>query len=439
MSSLTSATPCGRNELLGWINTLCGAEYPTIEALRDGAGYCTVIEAAAIRFQRNCAAAGFPDWNNATEKAVVAKRLLSRVDWSATSHVYEVVDPGQDTAFYRHICLKNLSVLQRMIRECLIPDYSTEIHPDRLASGKLQDHLHFLSWLWNYIRKILTGYTKSEILKKALGRTSVVEGVKTNRAMKLLQEKRIGVSQRGNTGIERTSPPLISPRGRTGMGAVNPRSSRSSTGTAGDTRTNVSQGTSPPTTASHSPRERRRNEITKSGSPPTQNCFPLPSKDNSPENVYLPYPNSSSGTESQSIPHSSFSNTHTMKAYLRKNEENIDYILVPSSFKDRAVELRKLVEELEQLVLREHNDYQNSITSSSHKNDNGTAEEKDNDSTQIPRIPSLVSLGKLLEERDALAQIYEKIENTYQSAVKRWISTPLVMHLGAVLYPPRKL
>lgn len=439
MSLLSTSTPSGRNELLGWLNTLCGSEYPTIEALRDGAGYCTVIEAAASRLERNCSAAGFPELYGATQKALIAKKLLSRVDWSATSHVYEVVDPAQDSAFFQSICLKNVRILQRMVRECVLPDCSTEIHPDRLALGKLQDHLHFLSWLWNYIKKILSGYSKSEILRKAAGRTNLVEGVRSNRAMMLLQEKRIGVPLKDNSRVKSNSPPLVSPRRTAGMVSGNSRSLLSSKEAVVSSSKKNRKEISSPIPSSISPRQVRpfEKEVRRSSSSPS--CYSSSSKKVSPEHGRVPYRDLSRGSEERSTPRTTLRKTNNPKINLGKDEVNTEFVVIPSVFKNRAVEIRKLVEELEELVLVEHEEYQNSISPPLQEKVDEALTGSHDDKEKMPRIPSLVSLVGLLEERDRLVRMYTDIEKMYHSKIRSGISTPLLMNIGAVLYPPQKL
>lgn len=432
-------TPCGRNELLGWINTLCGAEYPALEALRDGAGYCTVIEAATNRVKRNCAAAGFADLNGASARATTAKMLLNKVDWSATSHVYEVVDPAQDSTHDHYICFKNICLLQRMLRECVFPEYSTEIEPDRLASGKLQDHLHFLSWLYNYIKKVLTAFSKTEILRKAGDRTSTVEGVKRNRAMILLREKRLGFSQK-DSGVGEPSPsPFISSKTRSGNTPEAIRSAPRGGERALDSSKSDKNRISASTNIPYSPREDRLVEEKKSRSPASSSFCSGSAEELPQEKEYLPNRNSPScGDEGKGL-HCGPSITRTQRGVSERLERNVDCVMLPSTFKDSFIEIRRLVEDLEHAVLLDHNEYQSCIAPPSHGREDEILTDAHDGDHNAHRIPSLFSLGKLLEERDALKKIYAEIEEVYQSTLKRGISTPLLMHVGSVLYPPRKL
>jgi len=38
------ATKLGRNELLNWVNSVTQSDYPKIESLSDGIGFCQVID-----------------------------------------------------------------------------------------------------------------------------------------------------------------------------------------------------------------------------------------------------------------------------------------------------------------------------------------------------------------------------------------------------------
>lgn len=437
--SYFETTPCGRNELLGWINTLCGAEYPALEALRDGAGYCTVVEAATNRVKRNCAAAGFPELNGASARATTAKILLNKVDWSATSHVYEVVDPAQDSTHDHYICLKNICLLQRMLRECVFPEYSTEIEPDRLASGKLQDHLHFLSWLYNYIKKVLTAFSNTEILRRAGDRPSTVEGVKGNRAMILLREKRLGFSQKDSGVGEPSSSPLISSKMRSVNSPEVLRSVSRGGGRALDSSKSDKNRISASTISPYSSREDCPMEKQKSRSPASSSFRSSPTEELPQEKEYLPNQNSPSCSDERKGLHSNPSKSRTQRGVSERLERNADCVTLPSTFKDSFIEIRRLVEDLERAVLLDHDEYQSCIAPPSQGREDEILADAHDDVHVVHRIPSLIFLGKLLEERDALGKIYAEIEEVYQSTLKRGISTPLLMHVGSVLYPPQKL
>lgn len=381
------AVPCGRNELLEWINHLCGAEYPSVESFRDGAAYCTVIEAGASRLGKNFSSAGFPDWNGAVEKAAKAKSYLNQVDWSATAHVYEYADPAQDTAHVRDVCNKNMKVLQKMLGFCVFSEFSIEINPDRLAGGKLQEHVQFLSWLCNFIRKILTYYTRSKIVKRGSGTTRSVEGVRKNRAMLLLEEKRYEES-----GFAAASDQPISRAPLTARGAKKVPMPLFSA-------------------EEDTPRKRQIRD-----SAPVHSSIQPQNRAKSVD---------SSVVRSRDLPR--HVDPCTSRSSLRGGER---CWVIPETHKNSLIELRGCVEEIEEIVLLQHQSYQQSIVPLP---DHST-EIKDTSQSR-ERIISLTDLGKLLEERDSLALVYSEVEEIYRSHSQRGVVTPLLMHIGAVLYP----
>lgn len=456
MPALPPTIPCGRSELLAWVNQLCKSEYPTVEALRDGAAYCTIIEAGVSRIGKNCAAAGFPDYNGATQKAEKCKGLLSKVDWSATAHVYEATDPGQDTAQISAVCLKNMTLLQQMIRLCVFREISIEIHPPRLSSGKLQEHLQFLTWLCGFIKKVLTQYTRTEISRKNDPLLHSVEGVKLNRAMMLLEEKRLGkpvlsrhtVASDNRTGqrvlpsssvTTRISRVERSPAQR----AIScpPSSERSSLRMVSETIPNTqllqrrsSTPLSFPTPTHMSNKlgleEIKENYVNEETEP---SCDPGGGKMEPQQNAAPSHSRSrhQNDTSSRGGTRRPFRSTCDGRA------SPIPCVSIPSSYKDSVVDLRGMIEELEQLIWKEHEEYQNSIVPAGVEI--CEVDEVPPQSGAGERIISLHNLGKLLEERDKLAQTYMAVEEIIKENVTRGMSTPLLMNICSVFYPSQDI
>lgn len=368
MPFLPPSMPCGRSELLGWINQLCNADYPTVESLRDGAAYCTIIEAALSRLAKNSTSVQSQDWRGTAERADKAKVFLAKVDWTATTHVYECTDPSLDTALIREVCLKNMWILQSMLRNCLPSDCLMDVNPERLATGKLQEHMAFLTWLGSFVKRLLTRYSKAELSKKkAVSAAPKVEGVKLNRAMILLEEKR-----QGRPGGNRTSSSLP---GRSSSLSVIESSQRMSSRTS-----------SCPPVQKRESSEAPQQKVLKETS--NTNKVPITTRDHTPR-------------------------------------ERMETIGIPENFSEALVSARAEVEELEAVVLREHNAYQKWIT------------DPTNAPNTMERIVSLESLGKLLEERDSLAHSYGEIDEIIRNRVLQGASTPLLMHICSILYPPQ--
>ncbi|KAK7198119.1 hypothetical protein NESM_000768300 [Novymonas esmeraldas] len=200
--AVRSAALSGRKELLQWLNSLCNAEYPAVESLRDGAAYCTIIEAAVTRVSQNCSAAKSPDAAVAASRADQAHMYLAKLDWSATAAVCEKIDPSLDSVATRKTCFHNMGLLQSMLQGCVPAEHRSTVDTTRLASGKLQDHVTLLRWLYTFMSKVLAQYSKKALEKKAGAVAGSVEGVKLNRTARLRSRQANG----GDVQADRRSP-----------------------------------------------------------------------------------------------------------------------------------------------------------------------------------------------------------------------------------------
>ncbi|EKF26896.1 hypothetical protein MOQ_009396 [Trypanosoma cruzi marinkellei] len=188
--TLAAVQPSGRGELLLWINSVCTAQYPSVESLRDGVAYCTIVDAVASRVAENCTALGLPEAKIAQSRAKRASLLLSRVEWGVTTVTCNNQDPSSDTLQERGHCEKNMQTLQIMLRGCVPPEFSLEVEVTRLAAGKLQEHIMLLKWMYHFLKKMLNTYSRSALERRANTSegTGHVEGVRPTRAMKLQQK-----------------------------------------------------------------------------------------------------------------------------------------------------------------------------------------------------------------------------------------------------------
>ncbi|ORC89184.1 uncharacterized protein TM35_000131880 [Trypanosoma theileri] len=187
---VTKTHPSGRGELLLWINSVCSAEYPSVESLRDGVAYCTVVDAAVNRVAENCKVLGLQSAHSAQSRARRSSQLLGRLDWDVTLTTCTNQDPSLDSLQERGQCEKNIQILQLMLRSCVPPELSLEIDISRLASGKLQEHIMLLKWTYQFMTKMLNTYSRSALERRVSnnGGTGCVEGVRMTRTMKLQQK-----------------------------------------------------------------------------------------------------------------------------------------------------------------------------------------------------------------------------------------------------------
>lgn len=183
--------PSGRSELLLWLNSLCSAEYPAVESLRDGAAYCVIIEAAVSRAAQNCVVFEIAEAEDMHARATHAAALLSKLDWTATPLVCEHISPSQDTAATRAVCRRNMDTLQDMLHLAVEPAHRLRVDAERLAQGRLQDHVLFLRWLFHLVHRLLTDYASEALAQREwTAAPGEVEGVRLTRAVRLLERAR---------------------------------------------------------------------------------------------------------------------------------------------------------------------------------------------------------------------------------------------------------
>lgn len=358
-----------------WLNNLCNSEYPAVESLRDGTSYCTVVEAAVNRVAQNCTALQTSDAAMAQRRSAEAAQLAAKLDWTCTAFVTENVDPSLDSMAVLATCHHNMLILQDMLRQCVPPEFSLRIDVDRLASGKLQDHVKLLQWLFNFMTKLLHNYSRDTLGAKAAAAASV-EGVRLNRAAKLLERKR---SQQGASGrVSKASAP--SPRSVSAE-ATPRRQQRPTSSTAAAPVRSASQGA--PSLPSGSPRPKSGRPAARLGSVPR----PAP------------------------------------EAEVLLSHYTAGTFVAPESQKEQLTLLRRQVEGAEALAMCEYERHQYNLTRSGEavssfvpSPSTVTVLNRNSDLMELalnhpPRpILSLAELGKLLEERDRLLQQFVTIE-----------------------------
>ena len=169
--SLSTRTPSGRAELLGWINQCCGMYYPAVEALRDGAAYCLVVEACLQRAAAQSKKSGASSTTTILEqRANLASKLLQRVDWEARNFTTvqsaaskDLADPSLDSIQLRDACERNFQVLQDVLRRCVPKDHTLEIDSKRLSAGKLQEHVRLLQWMHAFSVKMAKAFPADSV------------------------------------------------------------------------------------------------------------------------------------------------------------------------------------------------------------------------------------------------------------------------------------
>ncbi|CCW65330.1 unnamed protein product [Phytomonas sp. EM1] len=417
-----SSYPRGRSELLRWLNNLCNFEYPAVESLRDGASYCTIIEATVKRIANNCSSFSLADADRMTARASRASALLSRVDLSITAIVCENIDPSLDTASVRNACRNNMTIFQEMLRECVPPKHKFEIDVDRLAMGKLQDHVKLLQWLYQFMSKVLAQYSKSALEKRIHQEPGKVEGVKLNRSIILLEQKR----------LEKEASDL-----RRG----NRRPSQSSEIRGASTSNNVVE-----------PKEQISNDpasfsIGKDSAVPSSEAQELPApgkkivhaatdvryaaQEDAPPVGSRVAGSSSRKPCSTSRPHSETRKRNTAPSPFYQTGS----VLIPESLKQLLSSLRHEVESLEGVVMQAHENHYSNLTRR-RSPIRGLEEMQDEPKTAPPtNIPSLQELGELLEERDVLAQQLAGTDAVVQRFCRKGVPTPLLAGLCSILYP----
>ncbi|KAG5478720.1 hypothetical protein LSCM1_06124 [Leishmania martiniquensis] len=416
-----SAVLSGRKELLQWLNNLCDADYPAVESLRDGAAYCTIVEAAVSRIAQNCAATQSSEAPVTKSRADKARTYLAKLDWSATAAVCENVDPPLDSVSIRETCLHNMRLLQNMLQECVPSEHRNTVEADRLATGKLQDHVVLLRWLYLFMSKVLAQYSKKALEKKAGVVAGTVEGVKLNRTVRLrsrqasgsdCREARAGVPPREKKKhimVEESSAtprrmhadlsaPRTSPRERTYHDRGEPARESDSL-----YRTPI-ESKDGPILANTSPRGVGPDADTRIGTP-----LPCATPAAGPSKCHL----SASAEE-----------------VLRERTVHVHYtrgtIAVPEAFRTTLVGLRNEVEELEKQVLFAQECHNYHLTHRAGEKQAGRAlsvvAAKCGQDTRLceeaRETLSLEELGELLEERDRLAQQYAAVDAVVTRALE---------------------
>lgn len=368
----------GRKELLSWLNGLCNADYPTVESLRDGAAYCTIMEAAVSRIAQNCIATQAVEARIAERRAEHAASLLSKVDWTGTIAVCENGNPSRDNVSVQQTCLHNIGLLSDILQKCVPASFKHTIDVDRLASGKLQDHVQLLRWLYQFMSKVLVQYSRASLQKKLKRTSGMVEGVKLNRTALLRS------TQASITGV----PPLSSPAQEKPLGLQ--------------------------ITLQQSEKETGRDSYS---------CFEAPFSGESPrkDTTAAQAPEYHSGDarlwSASASKELNVANEKTVASYYTQGA-----VTIPVNNKSSLTQIRNEVEELEALALNLQEYHFHQLTQVTHTSDI-TQKAK-----YVPRrevrkylaekgfvpppqtILSLQDLGGLLEERDVLAQRYAALD-----------------------------
>ncbi|ESL09133.1 hypothetical protein TRSC58_03153 [Trypanosoma rangeli SC58] len=392
----TSATaqPSGRADLLLWINSVCTAQYPSVESLRDGVAYCTIVDAAASRVAENCTALRLPEANVAQTRAKRAARLLSRVEWSVTTVTCINQDPSSDTMQERGYCEKNMQTLQLMLRGCVPPEFSLEVDVSRLAAGKLQEHILLLKWMYRFLKKMLSTYSRSALERRANTSENggYIEGVRLTRAMKLQQkmvrEKYGGPDVLGSSAENETN--------NAGLVTSVGENSAAPEFTEAKDNNQIIQYASFSTTESGAVE----------GIKKTTDTLSKPQQRHPDETGYYNLHMSTRSSKLNGEPgYSDFLSNVCV--------ESLSFC-VPEEYVAMLEDLRQEVECYEAVVLATHGRHQRCLTGFKDGRDDSLAEERSTDEGPLAKrmpIISLEQLGLLLEERDKLWQTLEVLQD----------------------------
>ncbi|CAJ1989009.1 hypothetical protein conserved [Leishmania donovani] len=441
--SARSAALSGRKELLQWLNKLCDADYPAVESLRDGAAYCTIVEAAVNRVAQNCAATQSSEAPVTKSCADRAHVYLGKLDWSATAAVCENADPSRDSVSVREVCFHNMRLLQDMLQECVPAEHRNTVDANRLATGKLQDHVVLLRWLYLFMSKVLAQYSKKALEKKAGVVAGTVEGVKLNRTVRLRSRQASSSDHRGARGLAQpyeNKNDLMREENST-----TPRwlhAARSPSGTSSRERAHRDRGDS------------ARDSNSPFRTPTGSNGGPAPAHTSSRGG--LPDAGiTTSSTSARATPATGPAKGYVSESaqeVLRERTVHAHYtrgtIAVPEVFRSTLVHLRDEVEELERQVLcaQERHNYHLTHRASEGETDRvlSVAAAKYDQDTSLGEegreTLSLEELGELLEERDRLAQQYATVDAVVTRALQSARSQgkpipPLLRDLVELLHP----
>ncbi|CCW68321.1 unnamed protein product [Phytomonas sp. Hart1] len=420
-----SASPQGRSELLRWLNGLCSVEYPAVTSLRDGVAYVTLVEAALRRIAANAAGCSLSEAPTLTTYARRAKAFLAKLDLSPTRAVCEGVEAARDGLRVQRACDRNLRLLQQMLRGCVPTKYRVEIDVERLVKGRLQDHVRLLQWLHRFMLSVLAEYSKSALKKKIHQESGKVEGVKLNRAIILLEEKR----------LEKKT---VTPR-RGGKVLFQPSEPR-----AASSSDNMVVKKQP---FYEDPARFLRTDEDKMNN---YEVNEFSASENEVPNVAI---NSlhllQKGDESPMSPREVVSSTtprkfhHTPRSHAENKKRNAlssspfyqtGSVLIPEDFKLFLSNLRREVEALEGVVIRAHDNYFSNLTRRG-PSTQPLEERQEEPEMSRENIPSLHELGELLEERDSLTQQFAAVDAVVQKFRKKGASTPLLTDLCSILHP----
>ena len=426
----------GRKELLAWLNNLCNSTYPSVESLRDGAAYCTVVEAAISRIAQNCTATNSPDAPIANSCAKQARAYLNKVDWSATAFVCEGGDPSLDPMPVRTACAHNMQILQDLLHDCVPVEHLYTAEADRLASGKLQDHVLLLRWLYAFMSKVLAHYSRRALEKKGEVVAGAVEGVKLNRTA-LLRSGQVGASANRENHV----PAQV----READAAQRHTSSSYHTDATKGPAARTPSGSFPPTPRSPQSRAKDLAQSPDHGS-----------GEKNPSHAYKQ--RTDKGTLS-AIPASSSSNrspaaattTRVTDELPREKAVHSHYtrgtFTVPEHLRETLVDLRNGVEDVEEVVLyvqEQHNFYLTRPAHDARTYTPSVAVQNAAGRTQFKLDArdtlSLETLGELLEERDALSQQYAALDAIIGRALQQTREqnkkvSPLLRDLADLLHP----
>ncbi|KPI83051.1 hypothetical protein ABL78_7930 [Leptomonas seymouri] len=435
--ALRSAALSGRKELLAWLNSLCSSTYPSVESLRDGAAYCTVVEAAVSRIAQNCAATHSSEAPIASSRAAQAHAHLSKVDWSATAFACEGSDPSLDPMSVQAACAHNMQLLQVMLHDCVPAEHRYTVEASRLAAGKLQDHVLMLRWLHSFMSKVLAHYSRKALEKKGEIVTGAVEGVKLNRTALLRGSQANGAADRGGhaaaRALERGAGPQKSLSHMHHVDAAR--------GVAG---CSPSRSPSPAARSLHA---REQEKLRLPGSAAHEEGRPPHARTQRGDRGYPSATPRSSGVAGPSAGTAAGIGEEVLREKPVHSHYTRGTIAIPEHLCETLVSLRNEVEEVEEIVLyaqEQHNFYltqpANGTSTYTHSAAVRSIDRQPQYKLNARETLSLEELGKLLEERDALAQQYAALDAVVTNALRKAQTqgkeiSPLLLNLVDLLRP----